>query len=90
MYAMLLWFSRKALSSRVPTPLCRATAFLWADYKLSCYWWEPIEMLRKLTLTGAVLLINEEFEQARGKCGHLDHARLLLLRRGLGMVFFRP
>ena len=27
------------------------------DYTPRAYWWEPFEMLRKLTLTGAVLLI---------------------------------
>jgi hypothetical protein len=40
----------------IPTSLSQATAFLWADYRKSCYWWEPIEMFRKLILTGAVLL----------------------------------
>ena len=33
--------------------------------KKKAFWWEPLEMCRKLILTGAVLLIGEEFEQAR-------------------------
>eukprot|EP00966_Prymnesium_polylepis_P270452 6247698-Prymnesium_polylepis.1 len=65
LYALLLWKSRDALRTNVPTSLSRATAFLWADYSTAAYWWEPLEMCRKLTLTGWVLLIGEEFEQAR-------------------------
>eukprot|EP00966_Prymnesium_polylepis_P078051 1809271-Prymnesium_polylepis.1 len=65
LYSALLWATRDALRARVPTALTRATAFLWADYESTAYWWEPIEMCRKLTLTGWVLLIKEEFEQAR-------------------------
>jgi hypothetical protein len=48
---------------QVPTPLNRATAFLWATH--SAFWWEPLEMCRKLALSGWVLIIPEEFEQAR-------------------------
>jgi hypothetical protein len=29
------------------------------------FWWEPLEMCRKLVLTGWVLLIREEAEMAR-------------------------
>merc|ERR1712227_25674 len=49
----------------VPTRLTRATAFLSADYVPSAFWWEPLEMCRKLVLTGWVLLIPAEFEQMR-------------------------
>jgi hypothetical protein len=52
LYTVLLWASRDALRSRTPTPLSRATAFLWSDYKLRASWWEPLEMCRKLALTG--------------------------------------
>jgi hypothetical protein len=65
MYALLLWLSRDAVRTGKPTSLSKATAFLWADYDPSAYLWEPIEMCRKLTLTGWVLLIGEEFEQGR-------------------------
>ena len=50
-YTVLLWKSRRALSSHIPTPLSRATAFLSGDYKSEIYWWEPLEMCRKLGLT---------------------------------------
>ena len=48
-----------------PTPLSRATSFLSGDYTEQAFWWEPLEMCRKLTLTGWVLLISEDAEQAR-------------------------
>ena len=65
LYALLLWASRDALRTETETPLSKATAFLSADYRPSAFWWEPLEMCRKLTLTGWVLLIGEESEQAR-------------------------
>jgi hypothetical protein len=52
LYAVLLWMSRDALTNGRPTPLSRATAFLSDDYKLKAFWWEPVEMCKKLTLTG--------------------------------------
>jgi hypothetical protein len=63
LYAVLLWKCRAALRTHVPTPLTRATAFLWSDYTV--YWWEPLEMCRKLVLTGWVLVIQGEAELAR-------------------------
>mmetsp|Transcript_14795 Transcript_14795/g.39539 ORF Transcript_14795/g.39539 Transcript_14795/m.39539 type:complete len:438 (+) Transcript_14795:2667-3980(+) len=65
LYALLLWGNRAALRTGVPTPLSRATAFLYAEYEKSAFFWEILEMCRKLTLTGWVLLIGEKFEQAR-------------------------
>jgi hypothetical protein len=65
MYAGLLWKSHTALSTGIPTPLSLATAFLSGDYTVGAFWWEPLEMCRKLTLTGWVLLVEEDFEQAR-------------------------
>ncbi|KAL1525655.1 hypothetical protein AB1Y20_020505 [Prymnesium parvum] len=65
LYAVLLWHSRRAIKSGVPTTLSRATRFLSADYKPFAFWWEPLEMCRKLALTGWVLFVEEEHEQAR-------------------------
>jgi len=79
-YAVLLWASRDALLTDTPTPLSRATAFLSGDYDAAAFWWEPIEMLRKLTLTGAVVLISEEFEQARVLVAILVSVMFLALR----------
>jgi hypothetical protein len=49
---LLLWASRDAVRTGVPTPLSRATAFLSGDSETEAFWWEPLEMCRKLTLTG--------------------------------------
>ena len=53
LYARVLLASRQALLSGVPTAMSRATAFLSGDYKAAMFWWEPLEMCRKLALTGA-------------------------------------
>ena len=52
LYTTLLLASRSAISSGIETRLSRGTAFLWEDYKVSNFCWEPLEMCRKLTLTG--------------------------------------
>jgi len=65
LYSVLLWRSRKAIRSGVSTRLSATTAFLSDDYKGYAFWWEPLEMCRKLTLTAWVLLIGEQSEQAR-------------------------
>ena len=51
LYSTLLWTTRNALRTGNPTALSEATAFLWGDYKVHAFWWEPFEMCRKLSLT---------------------------------------
>jgi hypothetical protein len=65
LYSVVLWESRGALLSGSPTRLSRATAFLSADYEVHAFWWEPLEMCRKLTLTGWLLLIDGKAELVR-------------------------
>eukprot|EP00966_Prymnesium_polylepis_P020056 462144-Prymnesium_polylepis.1 len=67
LYFVLLWQSRDALRTETPTPLSRAIEFLSEDYQAidhGMFWWEPLEMFRKLILTGWVLLL-EDAVQAR-------------------------
>ena len=64
-YFALLFSSHGAIKHRAPTVLARARGFLYSEYAPSFFLWEPIELLRKLTLTGFVLLINEEHDLAR-------------------------
>jgi hypothetical protein len=55
LYGALLVAARDALVTGTPTPLSRAIAFLSEDYEAighGTLWWEPVEMIRKLVLTG--------------------------------------
>eukprot|EP00966_Prymnesium_polylepis_P148230 3424137-Prymnesium_polylepis.1 len=83
MYALLLWGSRAALSKGNVTPLSRATSFLSGDYENRAFWWEPLEMCRKLILTGWVLLISEHAEQARVNVALLVSILFIVLRLSL-------
>ena len=56
LYGALLFMSREAIRSGRATALSHATTFLWADYKKHTFWWEPLEMCRKLTLSTLLLL----------------------------------
>lgn len=59
--AALLYASRHALLTGTPTALSRAIAFLVDDYEATGhgFWWELVELNRKLILCGWVLLIEE-------------------------------
>ena len=45
--------------------LCYVAQFLWAEYRPAYYWWEPLELLRKLALTGFVIFIDEKYGLGR-------------------------
>ena len=60
LYTLLLAACYKPLKKKTRTALTRATRFLHREYVLTYYWWEALELARKLVLTGAVLLIPEE------------------------------
>ena len=66
LYAYLLWKCRNAIRTRRPNRLSRATIFLWGDYETRCFWWEPFEILRRLTLTGFVLISTTGYSMMRG------------------------
>ena len=70
-YAVFLFYARHAILNHQPTRLSIGIGGLWREYEPSCYWWEPLEMLRKLVLTGAVLLVPEEMVMARTVIGLL-------------------
>jgi hypothetical protein len=59
LYALLLWASSDALVTGHPSQLSLATAFLSADYELHAFWWEPLEMCRKLILTGELRHLDD-------------------------------
>jgi len=55
-YFFLCWASRKDNARGMPTHFARATAFLWSEYHPHNYWWEPIEMTRKVVLAGLLMV----------------------------------
>ena len=60
MYAILLSKSRRSILSRTPGRWSRACQFLHHDFTPECYWFELVELLRRLVLCGWVSLIPEE------------------------------
>ena len=75
----LLLLSRRAIMAHTPTMLSRSTKFLWADYEPAWCFWEVIELLRKIALTGFVLLIPNSTIMKRTLVG-LGIRRRALLR----------
>ena len=60
LFTSLLAACYKPLQAKSPNALTRATAFLHREYEQTWYWWEAVELARKLVLTGFVLLIPEK------------------------------
>ena len=48
LYLMLLLTARKAILAEQPTTLSRSLTFLHRDYKPSMYWWEVVEISKKV------------------------------------------
>ena len=48
LYLMLLLTARKAILAEQPTALSRSLTFLHRDYKPSMYWWEVVEISKKV------------------------------------------
>jgi len=80
LYAALLYASRKALLKGMRTTLSDATHFLSGDYEATKFWWEPVEMCRKLLLTGWLLLVDSTAEQTRVVVALLLSIFFLMLR----------
>jgi len=60
LFSLLLGMCYKAMQTNTPTDLSRAASFLHKEYEVGWYWWEALELLRKIVLTGVVVLIPEE------------------------------
>ncbi|KAL1512389.1 hypothetical protein AB1Y20_005647 [Prymnesium parvum] len=65
LYAGLLWANREAIITGKKTQQSAAIGFLHNDYEPYAFFWEPLEMARKIVLTGGVLLMPETMEQGR-------------------------
>ena len=57
LYFWLVWKCREDIKSGMPTHFARATSFLWREYRVPLYWWEPIEMFKKVVLAGLLLVV---------------------------------
>jgi hypothetical protein len=56
--AVLLFRARVAIRTGVETPLSRATAFLHSELEPYFFWWELIEMVRRVVLVGVFVLVK--------------------------------
>jgi hypothetical protein len=54
---VILFKHRKAIYNEEPT-VCRTYSFVLADYKKRHYYWDVVEMLRKVCLTGIICVVQ--------------------------------
>jgi len=57
--AVLLWKIRRQVIARRPNKLSHAARLLTRDYRPAFFWWDWLELLRRLILTGFVLVVPE-------------------------------
>ena len=62
---MLLLKTRDAIRWGQPTKLSVAIRFITDEYRREVFWWEMFDMLRKLILSGGLLLIPIEYNFLR-------------------------
>ena len=79
LYLTLLYSVRRPLHNRTPTPLTRATAFLHRDYKVEYFYWEAVDLARRIILTGWVALVNERDAFFRIVIGLLTSLAVMVL-----------
>eukprot|EP00953_Heterococcus_sp_UTEX-ZZ885_P008669 5174-Heterococcus_DN1.PRE.7 len=95
LYAWLLWCNRDKLRtattdssvhmlSRHKDASLRSTRFLWKSYTARMYYWEVVECMRRLLLTGAVVFI------APGTSAQAAIACILAVVSMVTAVYFRP
>lgn len=61
--AILLYKARRAIRKERLTELSRSTAFLHQEYRKELFWWELVEMLRRLLLVGLMVLLQGSMMQ---------------------------
>jgi len=54
----LLFSNRNAIEMRKPNSSSQAISFLWQEYERTFFWWELMEMTRRLVLVGLFVLIS--------------------------------
>jgi hypothetical protein len=61
--AALLYCARVAIRSNQPTALSKAIGFLHREYEPHIFYWELVEMLRRLVLVGVMVLYQDTMMQ---------------------------
>ena len=56
----VLLFIRSSVQSDSITPLAQACRFLWFDYNQHMMFWDILDMVRKISLTGLIIFIDRE------------------------------
>ena len=84
-WLLLLLLSRPSIIGHTPSVLSRSTKFLWVDYEAQWCWWEVVELVRKIALTGAVLLIPNTRIMRRTLVG-----LVIALGYTTGLLAFKP
>jgi len=54
---ILLLQAREAIHGKEATPLSKAIAFLWREFKPELWWWEVVELLKRVVLVGLMQLV---------------------------------
>jgi len=65
LFCFTLFSNRKALSRGIDNSYSRATRFLTGGYKKEYFYWEMIELFRRLTCSGFVILIPHDYISLR-------------------------
>jgi len=61
----MLWSNRTALRAGIQNSQSRATRFISGGYRPPCFYWETVELFRRLTCSGFVVLIPQEYISMR-------------------------
>ena len=60
-YALLVTRARGAIMERRPSTLSEACSFLHAEYKPEYFYWEALDLTRRIVLTGALLMVRDKY-----------------------------
>ena len=61
LFGFTLWFNRKAMAAGTNNAYTRATRFLTGGYKSRYFYWETVELFRRLTCSGFIMLIPHQY-----------------------------
>ena len=63
LYVAVLLPCRRDIFEGRATPLMRSTSFLHREYERGYFWWEPIFLMQRLTISGWLQLIDDPFQR---------------------------